>query len=395
MSDKASLGSLETKLNSIGRCSSDQHGFINCPIYRGSTTLYKTMDDSVNARAEFKYGTHGNPTVANLQKAWTSMTGGAGTLIVSSGMAAIALALLTVTKSGDNLLVTDSVYQPARNFCNGLLQKMGVQTTYYDPLITGEELRELIEKYPNTSAILLESPGSQTFDIQDIPSLTAVAREFGVVSIVDNTWATPLFFDAHGKGCDISVEAGTKYLGGHSDLLLGMVSANEKWYPEVKKMFSLFQAPPGNEDCFLALRGLRTMYIRIKEAEKRALDVASFLQGREEVLKVLHPALPDFPGYELWKRDFTGSSGLFSIVLQGKYTLKDVERMVDGLKVFGIGFSWGGFESLVLYQDCNTSRSVTNPDLGGTLLRLYIGLEGIEDIKNDLVSGLERLNSNS
>lgn len=391
MTDNTHQRRIETTLNRVGRCADEQYGFVNAPIYRGSTTLYKTLDDALNARAPFKYGTHGNPTVANLQKAWTAMTGGAGTIILSSGMTAVSFALLSVVKTGDNVLVTDSAYLPTRRFCNDFLGNMGITTTYYDPLITAEELRSLLTKQPKTTALFMESPGSQTFEIQDVPSLTAVAKEFGVTTILDNTWATPIFFDAHGKGCDIAVEAGTKYLGGHSDLLLGMVSANEAWLPKVKSTLALFQSTPGNEDCFLALRGLRTMYIRLKEAEKRALELAHYLQRRTEVLRVLHPALPDCPGHALWKRDFTGSSGLFSIVLLPEYNLKDVERMVDGFDLFSIGLSWGGFESLIMYYDCTANRTATQFAPGGPLLRIQVGLENFEELKEDLSKGLDRL----
>ncbi|KPA81157.1 cystathionine beta-lyase putative (CD) [Leptomonas pyrrhocoris] len=391
MTDRSAERRVETTLTRVGRCSEEQYGFINAPIYRGSTTLYRTFDDAMNARAPFMYGTHGNPTVAHLQSAWTALTGGAGTVILSSGMAAVSFVLLAVAKSGDNVLVMDTAYMPTRRFCDEFLRDMGITTTYYDPLITAEELRSLLTKMPKTTALIMESPGSQTFEVQDVPTLTTVAREFGVTSVLDNTWATPLFFDAHGKGCDISVEAGTKYLGGHSDLLLGMVSANAAWYPKIKHTLSLWQCTPGNEDCFLALRGLRTLYIRLKEAEKRALDLAQFLQNREEVLRVLHPAFPECPGHEIWKRDFTGSSGLFSIILRPQYTLKDVERMLDGLQLFGMGFSWGGFESLIMYYDCTANRTATTFAPGGLLIRIQVGLENLEDLKRDLVDGFKRL----
>lgn len=382
---------VETALGRLGRCPDEQSGFINSPIYRGSTTLYKTLDDALHARAPFMYGTHGNPTVANLENAWTSLTGGAGTVLLSSGMAAVAHAFLSVVKAGDNVLVTDTAYFPTRKFCDEFLGKLGVTTTYYDPLITPDELRALLSQSPKTTLIFLESPGSQTFEIQDVPGLCATARECGVVSVLDNTWATPVFFDAHGKGCDISVEAATKYVGGHSDLLLGMVSANAAWFPKVKSTLLLFQCTPGNEDCFLALRGLRTMFIRLKEAEKRALDMARYLSQREEVLRVLHPAFPSCPGHLLWKRDFTGSSGLFSVVLIPKYTLADVERMLNGMRLFGMGFSWGGFESLIMHYNLKNLRTATSPDVGGLIVRIQIGLENFDDLKEDLDAGFGRL----
>ncbi|KAG5470670.1 hypothetical protein LSCM1_01916 [Leishmania martiniquensis] len=389
--DPSERQSIETRLNRLGRNPAEQCGFINCPIYRGSTVLYKSISDATDRRAAYWYGTAGNPTVTNLQNAWTALTGGAGSFVLSSGMQAITYALLAAANAGDNILVADTVYLPTRNLCDDFLVTKGITTTYYDPCITADELRELLRKHPNTTALFMESPGSQTFEIQDVPSICAVAREFNITTIIDNTWATPIFFDAHGMGCDISVEAGTKYLGGHSDLLLGLISANETWYPKLRTLMGLFQSVPGNEDCFLALRGLRTMYLRLKEAERRALEVARFMQSREEVLRVLHPAFPDCRGHEIWKRDFTGSSGVFSVVLLPKYKLEAVKQMVESYRIFCIGFSWGGFESLVMSFDCTTYRTATTFAPGGILLRFQIGLESMEDLKQDLCQGFDKL----
>ncbi|CBZ29659.1 putative cystathionine beta-lyase [Leishmania mexicana MHOM/GT/2001/U1103] len=387
--------SVETKLGRLGRNPDEQCGFINCPIYRGSTVLYKSFDDALKRRSAYWYGTAGNPTVTNLQNAWTELTGGAGSIVVSSGMQAIAYALLAAANSGDNILVADAVYLPTRNLCDNFLMTKGITTTYYDPCITADELRELLRQKPNTTVIFMESPGSQTFEVQDVPMICAVAREFNITTIIDNTWASPIFFDALGIGCDISVEAGTKYVGGHSDMLLGLISANEEWYPKLRAFMNLMQSVPGNEDCYLGLRGLRTMYIRLKEAEKRALEIARFMESREEVLKVLHPALPSCRGHEIWKRDFTGSSGLFSIVLRPQYTLQDVERMIENYKLFSIGFSWGGFESLVMCFDCSAYRTATTFAPGGILIRFQIGLESLEDLKQDLCQGFDKLSRES
>lgn len=379
--------STETKLTQLGRDPAKQMGFVNGPVYRGSTVVYKTMDDLNHRRSEFTYGTDGTPTIRDLEEAWTSLTGGAGTVLSPSGLGSIALALLTTLKSGDHLLMPDSAYSPSRDFCNLFLKKMNIETTYYDPLI-GEDIRTLFKD--NTTVLFLESPGSQTFEVQDIPLLTSIAKERDITTIIDNTWATPLFFDAHKHGCDISLEAGTKYLSGHSDLLLGMISANEKWWKRLHKTYDLMAMLPGAEDCFLALRGLRTLHIRLKEAEQRALEIARWLQEQPEVTKILHPAFPDCPGHEIWKRDFTGSSGLFSIVLQPKITKSQLANMLDNMQLFSMGFSWGGFESLVIPFDCTTYRTATkwNPD--GLTLRLQIGLESIEDLKADLRAGFDR-----
>ncbi len=380
----------ETKLTQIGRDPSKQTGFVNTPIYRGSTVIFKTVDDLEHNRAEFHYGTAGTPTIKNLEDAWTSLTGGAGTVLSPSGLGSIALALLTTTKAGDHVLIPDSAYHPTRRFCDEFLAKNNVSTTYYDPLIR-EEIETLIQK--NTTTLLLESPGSQTFEIQDVPLLTKIAKTHNIATIIDNTWATPLFFDAHKHGCDLSLEAGTKYLSGHSDLLMGMISANEKWWPQLRNTYTLFAMLPGAEDCYLALRGMRTLHIRLKEAEKRALEIASWLKSRPEVTTVLHPALPDCPGHEIWKRDFTGSSGVFSIILDPKYPKSSLSKMLDPMKLFGMGYSWGGFESLITPFDCSGYRTATKWNHKGLALRLQIGLEDIDDLKQDLAEGFDRLNS--
>ncbi|CQH49732.1 cystathionine beta-lyase [Yersinia frederiksenii] len=380
--------SMGTRITQVGRDPAKQAGFVNAPVYRGSTVIFPTVSDIEHNRAEFNYGTMGTPTIANLENAWSELAGAAGTVLSPSGLGAIALALLTTLKAGDHLLMPDSVYKPTRLFCAGMLGKMGIETTYYDPLI-GADIKTLFR--PNTSTLFLESPGSQSFEIQDIPTMTALAKRQGIATIIDNTWATPIFFRAHEHGCDLSVEAGTKYLGGHSDLLMGVVSANEDWWPKLRETYDLMAMLPGAEDCFLALRGLRTMYLRLKEAEKRGLEMAHWLKSRPEVLKVLHPALPDCPGHEFWQRDFKGSSGLFSLILQPEYTKAGVDNMLDNMSIFAMGYSWGGFESLVIPFNCAEYRTVTQWQPGGRALRLQIGLEDMDELKADLVQGFERL----
>ncbi|WP_020176501.1 cystathionine beta-lyase [Methyloferula stellata] len=378
-----------TKLVHAGRKPSEQSGFVNTPIYRGSTVLFPTLDDLLNRRMPFTYGTQGSPTTEALQTAWTELSGAKGTVIVPTGLAAIAIALLAVVKAGDHILVSDSVYRPNRNFCDTILKRMGVETTYYEPLI-GAGIEALIR--PNTSVIFLETPGSQTFEVQDIPAIVAVARAKGICTILDNTWATPLFFQAHAHGVDISLEAGTKYLSGHSDLLLGLVTANEVWYPALHATYDAFAMCPGPEDVFLALRGMRTLELRLNEAQRQGLAMAQWLGGRKEVLKVLHPALPSCPGHEIWKRDFLGSSGLFSILL-APCSQQALAAFLDGLELFGMGFSWGGFESLVIPFDCKTYRTATPWAPQGPALRFSIGLEDIEDLKADLAAGFERMHA--
>ena len=380
---------ISTKLTMLGRNPEEQAGFVNAPVYRGSTIVYGSLDDLEHRRARFSYGTAGSPTIENLENAWTELSGAAGTVMSPSGLGAIALALFATTRAGDHVLVTDSVYRPARNFCDNLLARYGVEVSYYDPMI-GAGIESLIKA--NTRVIFMEAPGSQSFEVQDVPAIVAVARRHQIKTIIDNTWATPLFFQAHAHGVDISVEAGTKYLGGHSDLLLGMVSANAENWPALRRTYDAMAMLPGAEDCFLALRGLRTLHLRLKEAEARALQIAQWLAARPEVDRVLHPAFADCPGHEFWKRDFSGSSGLFSIVLKAHYTRADVARMLDHMAIFGMGFSWGGFESLIIPFNCADYRTATQWQPGVYSLRLQIGLEDVQDLIVDLENGFARLN---
>jgi len=378
---------IHTKLVHAGRNPDEQFGFVNTPIYRGSTVLFKTVADLKSYSSRFRYGTKGTPTTEALENAWSELAGAAGTVLVPSGLAAVALALLAVVKSGDHILVTDNVYWPTRNFCSTVLQRMGVATSYYDPEI-GAGIEALLQ--PNTSAIFTESPGSLSFEIQDIPAISEVAHRHDICVIMDNTWATPLLYPPHARGADLAIEAGTKYLGGHSDLLLGLVSANEKYWPQLRATFDAFAMCAGPEDVFLALRGLRTMQLRLREAERQALAMAHWFAARAEVLRVLHPALPDSPGHAIWKRDFAGSSGLFSVVLKPVSEVA-VAAMLDGLRLFGMGFSWGGFESLVIPFDCTNFRTATTWNPGGPCLRFQIGMEDISDLQADLDHGFERL----
>jgi cysteine-S-conjugate beta-lyase len=378
---------LDTKLVLGGRNPDEQFGFVNTPIYRGSTVLKPTVKD-LNERqhARFVYGTHGSPTTEALEKAWTELAGAAGTVLVPSGLAAVTIAFMSCLKAGDHFLVPDSVYRPARNFCDTVLKRMGVETTYYDPLI-GKGIAKLFK--PNTAAVHTEAPGSQTFEMQDIPAIAAVAHAKGAVVLMDNTWATPILFPPHERGVDIAIEAGTKYLGGHSDILLGMISANDRCWKQLKETFITFGCCPSPEDVWLGLRGLRTMQLRLRTQEKKTLEIARWLQKRPEVLKVLHPALPDDPGHAIWKRDFNGSSSLFSIILKpAPYTA--VETMLDGMSLFGMGFSWGGYESLIVPFDCADYRTATKYSPGGHGVRIQIGLESNKDLKADLSAGLAR-----
>ena len=385
----ATRASLRTRsrLVHLGRDREQSQGFINLPPFRGSTVLYPDVA-TLNARAQrYTYGTHGTPTTEALASAWSDLSGAAGTVLVPSGLAAIVVALLAALRAGDHLLMTDSAYGPARRFADTMLKRMGVATAYYDPTV-GAGIEALMR--PNTKAVFTESPGSETFEIQDIPAIAAVAHARGACVIMDNTWGTPLFFSPHAHGVDIAVEAGTKYLSGHADLLFGLVSASEAWFEHAHRTADAMAIPAGPEDAFLALRGLRTLELRLREAERQGLALARWLETRPEVERVIHPALPEHPGHAIWKRDFNGSSGLFSVVLRPVSAVA-VAAFLDGLELFGLGYSWGGYESLAVPFDAATHRTATRWAPGGPTVRFSVGLEDIDDLKADLERGFERL----
>ena len=377
----------DTRLVVAGRNPSEQHGFVNTPIYRGSTVLYPTAEDFQKRNRRYTYGTRGTPTIESLETAWSELSGAAGTVVVPSGLAAVTVALLSCLKAGDHLLVTDSVYRPTRNFCDTVLARFGITTTYYDPLI-GAGIDTLMR--PNTRAVFTESPGSQSFELQDVPAIAEVAHRHGAVVLLDNTWATPLFFPPHERGADLAIEAGTKYLGGHSDLLMGLVTANERCWRALRDTFDSFAMCTGAEDAFLALRGLRTLSLRLQHHQASALAVARWLEQRPEVLRVMYPALDSDPGHALWKRDFKGASGLFSVILK-PVPERAVHAFIDALKLFGIGASWGGFESLVIPFDCSDYRTATPWNPGGPTIRIHVGHEDVSDLIADLAQGFAAL----
>ncbi len=377
-----------TRVVMAGRDPEDSYGFVNPPIVRGSTVVYQSLDEFMARKARYMYGTLGNPTLDALETALNVMEGGAGVVVCPSGLLACTLPLLAALSAGDHLLVTDSVYRPTRNFCATVLGRMGVEVTYFDPLI-GDGIEALFK--PNTKAVFTEAPGSQSFEMQDIPAIARVAHARGALVLMDNTWATPLFFDSHKAGVDLSIQAGTKYYAGHSDVLVGTVSARTpELYKLLRSTWETLGVIVAPEDAFLTLRGIRTMPLRLKEQEQAGLEMARWLQGRDEVLKVLHPALPDDPGHALWKRDFTGASSLFSIILKPAPHAA-VAALVNDLALFGMGASWGGYESLVLPFDCSAYRTVTEWKPGGPCIRIHIGLEDVEDLKEDLDAGFRRM----
>jgi cysteine-S-conjugate beta-lyase len=381
----------ETRLVTAGRDTAAQHGFVNPPVYHASTVLYPTAEDQVAHRARYQYGRRGTPTSEALQDALRALEGElcAGVALLPSGLAAIATALIATAGAGDHILVTDSVYRPTRNFCDGLFKRMGVATTYYDPLIGGG-IAKLIK--PNTRAVFVEAPGSQSFEMQDIPAIAKAAHDKGALVLMDNTWATPLYFHALDKGVDLSIQAGTKYIGGHSDIMFGCVAANAATYPSLKDTMNSLGLCVGPDDIFLALRGLRTLAVRLARHNQSGLTVARWLQARPEVLRVLHPALESDPGHALWKRDFSGACGLFSIVLK-PMPEKKVHAFMNALTLFGMGYSWGGFESLVILFDCSEYRTATKWAPGGPTLRLHIGLEDTDDLLADLERGFAAMSA--
>lgn len=374
-----------TRLVVGGRDPAANHGFVNPPVHHVSTVLYPTAEDFLTRRARYLYGRRGTPTSEALEDALRALEGPdcAGVALLPSGLAAISTALLAVLKAGDHLLVTDSVYQPTRKFCDGMLKRYGVTATYYDPLIGGA-IAALIQ--PNTRAVFVEAPGSLSFEIQDVPAIAAAAHAKGAVVLMDNTWATSLYFRAFEKGVDLSIQAATKYIGGHSDVMLGTVSANKATWERLADTVHALGLCVGPDDVYLGLRGLRTMGVRLAHHHQAGMKVARWLAERPEIACVLHPALESCPGHALWRRDFSGASGLFSIVFK-PVAQTAVNAFLNELTLFGIGASWGGFESLAIPFDCAPIRTATKWAPGGPTVRIHIGLEEIDDLIGDLQRG--------
>ena len=380
-----------TQVVGAGRRREWTQGIVNTPVWRASTILY---DDVAHLRAaggrdtnhRLFYGRRGTPTQWSLADALTELEPGAeNTFLYPSGVAAIAAALLTVLSPGDELLLVDSAYDPTRSMADGLLRRMGVTTRYYDPLI-GEDISGLIG--PATRAIFMESPGSLTFEVQDVPAITAVARAHGIATILDNTWATPLLFPAIARGVDYTMLACTKYVVGHSDVMLGSVTAAPGRFEALRNTSYQLGQVASPDDAWLGSRGLRTMAVRLKQHEASALAIARWLAEQPDVAEVRHPALSSCPGHAVWARDFAGASGLFSFVLDGGGE-RARAALIDTLDHFGIGYSWGGYESLALPVDPHRYRSATTPDFAGPLVRLQIGLEDPDDLIADLARGLD------
>ncbi|MGO4436858.1 cystathionine beta-lyase [Rhizobium sp. RAF56] len=389
MNDKVSPlenAGVNTRLAHIGYSPSDYHGFVNPPVVHASTVLFPNARAMEMRDQKYTYGTRGTPTTDALCEAIDELEGSAGTILVPSGLAAVTVPFLGFLSAGDHALIVDSVYTPTRHFCDTMLTRLGVEVEYYHPLI-GAGIEQLIR--PNTKLVHTEAPGSNTFEMQDIGAISAAAHRHGCVVSMDNTWATPLYFKPLDHGVDISIHAATKYPAGHSDILMGTVSANAAHWERLKDATVTLGICGAPDDAYQLLRGLRTMGVRLARHQESALAVAQWLEGREEVAKVLHPALPSFPGHELWKRDFKGSSGIFSFVLavddQAKFKPK-AHAFLDALKIFGLGWSWGGYESLAVHVNLN-DRRICKASSEGPLIRLQIGLEDVADIKVDVERG--------
>ncbi|MBW8268637.1 cystathionine beta-lyase [Caldovatus aquaticus] len=383
-----------TRMSHAGRAGTRVHGFVNPAVHRGSTVLAP----SCAARREFAkrrfdqfltYGTQGGPTHYALEDVVAEIEGGTRSLIVSTGLAAIAVPLLAYLKAGDHCLMPDSVYGPARALADGLMRGWDIETTFYDPTVDEAGMRALIR--PNTRVVYVESPGSHTFEVQDVPAIARAAHAAGAKVLMDNTWGIH-HFRPFAHGVDVSIQALTKYVGGHSDLLLGAVTVNsEEDWRAVRGAASQLGQYASPDDVWLALRGVRTLAVRLKQQERSGLEVARWFESRPEVLRVLHPALPSHPQHALFKRDFTGACSLFGVVFQPRYSEADLCRMIDGLALFGIGASWGGFESLAIPTTGSITRTATSADLGGPAARFHIGLEDPADLIADLERGLALL----
>lgn len=373
-----------TKTVTAGRRSALTGPVVNVPVWRASTHLYENVaaleaGKSGNQDGRFFYGRRGSPTQWSLAEALTEMEPGAhGTMLYPSGVAAVACALLSVLKSGDVLLMTDNAYDPSRSLADGFLKRFGVETRYFDPLASDYDALFC----DRTKAILLESPGSLTFEMQDIPAICAAAKKRNIVTLLDNTWATAYFHTALDKGIDMAILSCTKYIVGHSDVMMGSVTTHEKYWTRLRQTAQQLGQTVSPDDAYLASRGLRTLSVRMKAHEASALQIAKWLQTQPDVAAVFHPALPECPGHNIWRRDFTGSAGLFSFIHKGDAAT--AAAFVDALELFGIGYSWGGFESLALPVQPEKYRSAVPWEKKGTLIRLQIGLEDTDDLIADL-----------
>ena len=386
---------VNTVLEHAGRDPAKNFGIVNPPVYHASTILFPTLEALLETRRDrasgayegITYGREGTPTTRSFEEAITALEGGYRAVTLPCGLGGIAAALMAFLKTGDHLLMPDQLYGPARAFCDDILVKFGVEVTYYDGTI-GAGIAKLMRK--NTAVIYLESPGSLTFEVQDVPAIARAARERGAITIMDNTWASPIFFHPLHHGVDVAVHAATKYISGHSDLMLGIAVCNEHAFVPVKKTASAAGYCAGPDDVYMALRGLRTLGVRMKQHQESAMVVAKWLQSRPEIERVMYPALPDDPGHAIWKRDFLGASGLFGFTFK-KFSDKAFAAFLDHMDLFKLGYSWGGYESLMVPTYPSTLRSSTQWNGTGPSVRIHVGLEDVDDLIEDLERGIERL----
>jgi cystathionine beta-lyase len=369
-----------------------QLAHLNPPVYHASTILFDRIEafETRHGGPERRtsYGRSGTPTFFALETAVAELEGGAGTVITSSGLAAVTSALLAFVEAGDHVLITDACYEPTRRFCERVLTRLGVEAEFYDPMIGGD-IAGLLR--PNSRLVYMESPGSLTFETQDVSAIVEAAKAAGAMVMMDNTWATPLYFKPLDFGVDISIQAGTKYFGGHSDVMMGLITTTADWHQHLRRNVQSLGQCAGPDDIYLTLRGLRTLAVRLARHQETGIALATWLSGRPEVARVLHPALPGAPGHENWRRDFTGASGLFGLVLARAYPHAAVAAMVEGLELFGIGASWGGYESLIMPAYPEKVRTAAPWQAPGPTLRIHAGLEHPDDLIADLKAGFERL----
>ena len=379
----------DTIVVSAGRMTREHFGAVNTPVYRASTILYPDIQSLRTENQPYKYGRRGTPSSRSFESAIEELEGGARCVVVPSGLNAIATAILAVCNSGDHILMVDACYGPARIFCDKTLKRFGIETTYYDPL-AGDGIAALFK--PNTRAVYCESPGSLTFEIQDVPAIAKAARARGISVLMDNTWATPVFFRPLHHGVDLSIMSGSKYIGGHADVMVGTITANESHRKRLEDYYGDTGLFLGGDDTYLALRGVRTLAIRLKHQEESALKLARWLQHRDEVERVLHPALQSDPGHTIWKRDFKGSSGLFGVELK-PVGADALNAFFNAFHHFGLGYSWGGYESLVIPS--NFKRTAKEFAHRGPIIRFHAGLEDTDDLIADIDAAFAQMKAAS
>jgi cystathionine beta-lyase len=386
----------DTRLTLKGRDPEANFGIVNTPVYHASTVTFPTVEALHEAEKHrfdrVYYGRYGTPTTFAFEEAVADLEGAAHCVAVPSGMAAIAVALAATLHAGEHVLVTDSAYFPTIKYCEGFLKKFGVETSYFPPMASADEIRALMR--PNTKIVFTEAPGSITFEVQDIAMIAEIAHAGGAKVVMDNTWSAGYHFKPFEHGVDISLQAATKYIVGHSDAMLGAINVNDRNLYEHLKITQVglgYSTSP--DDCYLGLRGLRTLAMRLSRHEQTGLKLAHWLAARPEVETVLHPALESCPGHANWKRDFTGSSGLFAIVLKDGPSEADLARLLDGMELFSMGYSWGGFESLIIPSDPRTMRTTVTWPYNQPVLRIHAGLEDADDLIRDLDAGLQRLHA--